>query len=134
MRAILFPSAPVASRTGRRSSTPRSQAPAVLFHCAARCTIEVAPSTSNLRISLLPALVIRPSRVLPPVECCRGTRACKFLSTVLSLWDDWRTQTTGSDGCAMGGAGAADRSVPPAAQDGASRPTPHHRGDHLAAR
>ena len=61
------------------------------------------------------------------------TRACQFLSTALSLWDDWRKQTTGSDGCAMGGAGAADRSVPPAAQDGASRPTPHHRGDHLAA-
>ena len=34
----------------------------------------------------------------------------------------------------MGGAGAADRGVPPAAQDGASRPAPHHRGDHLARR
>src|SRR5215216_6529693 len=34
----------------------------------------------------------------------------------------------------MGGTGAADRGVPPAAQDGASRPAPHHRGDHLARR
>src|SRR3954464_2762236 len=34
----------------------------------------------------------------------------------------------------MGGAGAAHRGVPSAAQDGASRPASHHRGDHLAAR
>src|ERR671933_2619817 len=34
----------------------------------------------------------------------------------------------------MGCAGAAHRGVPSAAQDGASRPASHHRGDHLAAR
>src|SRR5215213_1966598 len=73
MRAILFASATVASRTGRRSRSPRVHAPAALFHRAARYTIDVAPSTSNRRISRLPALVIRPRRVLPPVECCLGT-------------------------------------------------------------
>src|SRR3712207_9186980 len=73
MRAILFASATVTSRTGRRSSSSRTHAPAALFHCAARCTIEVAPSTSRVRISRLPALVIRPRRVLPPGEGWRGT-------------------------------------------------------------
>src|SRR5215212_10779330 len=38
------------------------------------------------------------------------------------------------DRCSMGRAGAADRAVPPAPQDGARRPPTHHRGDHLAAR
>src|SRR3954451_1314137 len=74
MRAILFASATVTSRTGRRSNSPRAHAPAAPFHCAARYTIDVAPSTSRVRISRLPALVIRPRRVLPPVERCRGTR------------------------------------------------------------
>src|SRR4051812_13351189 len=32
----------------------------------------------------------------------------------------------------MGGAGAAHPDVPPPARDRASRPAPHHRGDHLA--
>src|SRR5215207_5688372 len=73
MRAISFASATVASRTGRRSRSPRVHAPAALFHRAARYTIDVAPSTSSLLISRLPALVIRPRRVLPPVECCLGT-------------------------------------------------------------
>jgi transposase len=36
--------------------------------------IDVAPRTSNLRISRLPVLVIRPRRVFPPVEYCRGTK------------------------------------------------------------
>src|ERR1700730_4189801 len=74
MRAILFASATVASLTGRRSRTPLSQTPAALFQCGARLIIDVAPRTSIVRISRLPALVIRPSRVLPPVEGCRGTR------------------------------------------------------------
>src|SRR5215213_5567292 len=74
MRAILFASATVTSRTGRRSSSPRTHAPAALFHCPARYTIGVAPSTRSLRISRLPAFVIRPRRVLPPVECWLGTR------------------------------------------------------------
>src|SRR3712207_5257639 len=73
MRAILFARATVTDRAGRRSSSPRTHAPAALFQAPARYAIEVAPSTSNLRISRLPALVIRPRRVLPPVECWRGT-------------------------------------------------------------
>src|SRR5438270_13971550 len=73
MRAILFASATVASRTGRRASSPRVHAPAALSHCAARYTIDVAPSTGRVRISRSPAFVIRPRRVLPPVERCRGT-------------------------------------------------------------
>jgi hypothetical protein len=73
-RAFLFASATEARRGGRRWSTARSHAPASLFHCPARLTIDVAPTTSKRRISLLPALVIRPRRVLPPVEFCRGTK------------------------------------------------------------
>src|SRR3712207_9563167 len=72
MRDILFASATVASRTGRRSRSPLAHAPAALFHCAARYTIEVAPSTSDFRISRSPALVIRPRRVLPPLARLRG--------------------------------------------------------------
>ena len=74
MRAILFASATVTSLTGRRSRIFLSQAPTALFHPSARWTIEVAPSTSSLRISRLPVLVIRPRRVFPPVEFCPGTR------------------------------------------------------------
>src|SRR4051794_23949243 len=74
MRASLFASATVTSRTGRRASTPRTHRPALLSQRVARQTMEVAPSTSSLRISALPAFVIPPKRVLPPVECCRGTR------------------------------------------------------------
>src|SRR5947208_13729483 len=74
MRASLFASATVTSSTGRRASTPRTHRPALLSQHVARQTMEVAPSTSSLRISALPALVIPPKRVLPPVECCRSTR------------------------------------------------------------
>src|SRR3954464_6047182 len=73
MRAILLARATVTCRTGRRSSSPRTHAPAALFHCSARYTIEVAPSTSKVRICRLPVLVILPRRVLPPLECWRGT-------------------------------------------------------------
>ena len=34
----------------------------------------MAPTTSDLRISELPVLVILPGRVFPPVEYCRGTK------------------------------------------------------------
>src|SRR5260221_11535923 len=74
MRASLLASATVPNRTGRRARIPLVQAPAALFQCGARYTIEVAPRTSDLRISRLPALVIRPRRFFPPVEYCRGTR------------------------------------------------------------
>jgi len=85
MRAILFASATVTSRTGRRCRTPLVQAPAALFHPAARCTIDVAPSTSSLRISRLPALVIRPSRVFLPAGC-RGTRPSQA-AKCRALWN-----------------------------------------------
>jgi hypothetical protein len=69
MRAILFASATVTSRTGRHWRTPLVQMPAALFHCGARKTIAVAPNTSSLRISRLPVqsfywnkLYIRPQR------------------------------------------------------------------------
>ena len=74
MRAILFASATVTSLTGRRSSADLVHAPSEVFHLSARKTIDVAPRTSILRISELPALVIRPSRFFPPVEFCRGTK------------------------------------------------------------
>src|SRR3954452_24374371 len=73
MRAFLLARATVTCRTGCRSSSPRTHLPAALSQCAARYTIEVAPSTSKVRICPFPALVILPRRVLPPLECCRGT-------------------------------------------------------------
>ena len=69
MRALLLASATVASRAGRRPSTP-----AALSHCPARKAIDVAPRTSEVRTVLLPALVMRPNHALPPVECWRGTK------------------------------------------------------------
>src|SRR4051794_10153953 len=74
MRAILLANATVTSLTGRRCRISLSQAPSALCQPSARPSIDVAPSTSSLRVSLLPALVIRPRRVLPPVEFCRGTK------------------------------------------------------------
>jgi hypothetical protein len=74
MRAILFASATVTSLTGRRARTPLVRVSAALFHWGAQCTIDVAPSTSNLRISWLPALVIRPRQAVPSVEYYCGTR------------------------------------------------------------
>ena len=35
---------------------------------------DMAPMMSNWRMSLCPALETRPSRSLPPLECCFGTR------------------------------------------------------------
>src|SRR6201996_8951415 len=74
MRAILLASATVTSRAGRRCRMSLSQAPAALCQPSACPSIAVAPNTSSLRISLLPALVIRPRWVWPAVEFCRGTR------------------------------------------------------------
>ena len=74
MGAILLASATVTSLTGRRCNADLVQAPSALFHFSARKAIDVAPSTSILRISEWPALVIRPKRLFPPVEFCRGTR------------------------------------------------------------
>src|SRR3954452_21263113 len=52
----------------------------------------------------------------------------------LSAWDGRSKRAEGPDGCAVGGACAADRGVPAAVQDRPSRPASHDRGDHLAAR
>src|SRR6476659_7211134 len=51
-----------------------SSAAAIQLSLNASPAVDVAPRTSNLRISRLPVLVIRPRRFLPPVEYCRGTR------------------------------------------------------------
>jgi hypothetical protein len=74
MRAILFASATVTSLMGRCSRIFLNQVPTAPFHPSARWTIDLAHSTSSLRISRLPVLVIRPRRVFPPVEFCAGTR------------------------------------------------------------
>ena len=67
IRAILFASATVASRAGRRASSPRIHAPTAPFDPAARCTIDVARARGSVGPPVA-AFVIRPRRVLPPVE------------------------------------------------------------------
>ena len=49
--------------------------------------MDVAPRVSNLRISRLPVLVIRPRRVVPPIESCRGinsSQAAKFRALLIA--------------------------------------------------
>src|SRR3954453_5333686 len=70
MRAILLANATVTSLTGRRCRISLSQGPSALCQPSARPSIDVAPSTSSLRISLLPAFDppqagLAPGRVLP---------------------------------------------------------------------
>ncbi len=74
MRAILFANAMAPSIRGLRASIRPSQefsAGGLIF--APEITA-MAPMISNLQISRCPDLLVRPSRCLPPLECCRGTR------------------------------------------------------------
>jgi len=73
MRAILLARATAATLIGRRSMMRASQSRFVPCCLAYRMTA-MAPATSSHRKCRLPCFEIAPSRSLPPVECCLGTR------------------------------------------------------------
>src|SRR6266540_3422074 len=73
MRAILFASATAATLIGRRSIRRASQSRFVPCWHAYPMTA-MAPATSSQRKCRLPCFEILPSRSLPPVECCLGTK------------------------------------------------------------
>jgi hypothetical protein len=73
IRAILLASAIATSISGLRSNIRLSHKPAIPFRLA-HWTTDMAPMISNRRISRCPIFDVRPSRSLPPLECCRGTR------------------------------------------------------------
>ena len=77
MRAILLASATAASLRGLRASKASSQGEASLAPGRTWRITALAPTTSRVRSRRLPARLMRPSRVLPPVECCRGVRPRK---------------------------------------------------------
>jgi len=75
MRAILFARATRTNIGGLRVSKPPSQVPglAAAWTCRLMMTL-LAPMMSNRLRDRSPILVVAPSRCLPPVECCCGTR------------------------------------------------------------
>ena len=73
IRAILLASATAATLIGRRSMMRASQSRFVPCCRAYRMTA-IAPVTSSHRKYRLPCFEIPPSRSLPPVECCLGTK------------------------------------------------------------
>lgn len=74
MRAILFASATAATILGLRASSRPSQLSGNTPLRTIHRILLMAPTMRSLRISLCPILLIPPSRALPPVERCRGTR------------------------------------------------------------
>ncbi len=73
IRAILLARATAATLIGRRSMMRVSHSRFVPCCLAYRMTA-IAPTTSNHRKYRFPCFEIPPSRSLPPVECCLGTR------------------------------------------------------------
>src|SRR5262249_24674055 len=73
IRAILLASATAATLIGRRSIRRASHSRFVPCWRAYRMTA-MAPVTSSQRKCRLPCFEILPSRSLPPVECCLGTK------------------------------------------------------------
>lgn len=73
-RAILLAGAMVTSMRGFLASIRPSQLPSGAPLRLACCTTAIAPVMSRRRMSRWPIFDVAPSRCLPPVECCRGTR------------------------------------------------------------
>jgi hypothetical protein len=67
-------SATATSIFGLRASIRASYEPSGAPLRAARRTAATAPMISNLRMSRRPIFDVRPSRSLPPLECCLGVR------------------------------------------------------------
>ena len=74
MRAILLASATATSILGLRASIRASHDPGGAPRRTAQRTTLIAPVINNRLTSRWPIFDILPSRGLPPVECCRGTR------------------------------------------------------------
>ncbi len=74
MRAILLASATATSILGLRASIRASQELGSAPRRSAQRTTVIAPMINSRLMSRWPIFDILPSRVLPPVEFCRGTR------------------------------------------------------------
>src|SRR3954471_5145869 len=72
MRAVLFANATATTKLGRRRRNPITHGSALVAF--ERSRLALAPLISSRRKYWLPRLDMPPSRVLPPVEFCRGTR------------------------------------------------------------
>lgn len=70
----LFANAIATSIRGFLSSIRASQEPGRIVLRPSQFNRVIAPMIKRRRMSACPAFEIRPSRVLPPDECCRGTR------------------------------------------------------------
>ena len=82
IRAILFASATAATMRGLRPTSLPSQLSGMTPLRMIQRILLMAPTISSLRMSVCPILLTPPSRVLPPVDLCLGTRpsqAAKFL-------------------------------------------------------
>ena len=71
-RAILLARAIATSIFGFLASIRSSHDPSVMDLRPSRLNRDIAPMISNWRMSAWPAFETRPSRSLPPEECCRG--------------------------------------------------------------
>ena len=74
MRAIRFASATATSIRGLRASIRASHEPAGAPRRTALRTTAMAPMINSRLMSRCPIFDTLPSRDLPPVECCLGTR------------------------------------------------------------
>ena len=74
VRAMRLASATTTSIFGLRASIRESHEPSGAPLCAAHRTTATAPTISGRRKSRWPNFEVRPSRSLPPLECCRGVR------------------------------------------------------------
>ncbi len=73
-RAIRFANATATTILGGVSSIWASQGSTQRFRRSIELITDIAPMMSNRRTSFWPIFVTRPSRYLPPVECCLRTR------------------------------------------------------------
>ena len=72
--AIRFANATATTILGRVSSIRASQGSTQRFRLSIELITDIVPMISSRLTSFWPIFVTRPSRSLPPVECCRGTR------------------------------------------------------------
>ena len=87
MRAILFASATVASRTGRRSSTPRSQAPTALYVITANDIANSAADSLPEALRLAPNLNVQQLNGHEYAISARGFNSLETANKLLVLID-----------------------------------------------
>jgi len=96
MRAVLFAKATVTSIGGLRSSMPASQEPSGAGRSAdagrrAQRTTALAPMIKRRRRSRWPIFEVFPSRLAPPLDCCRGVKPIQAARSRPHLPDRART-------------------------------------------